>query len=168
MDRIEIESISTLDDAIDVQLKQIKSFKLYKRDLIVGLLFGLLLAGVIFYFDRSLQERPLGLIFIYLIYSFLFLILYRWDLKNRVKKLLKESRGDKPIKIKYIVDKDEISYIDDKLKITKMWSDLDKIEPFDEKSEYIDIFFKDKSLFRVPLKDFKSTHTKEEILDYFS
>ncbi len=100
----------------------------------------------------------------FLIYTILYLYIYNLQLKKRVRAVIKDSNGVDPIDASYFLSNEEIIYQTDSLTIKQGWDKLEDIVY--DGDESIDLYFKNKSLFSIPLKDMSLDHTKEEIVSF--
>jgi hypothetical protein len=162
---MKIQCESTIDEAVDAQIRLLKTSKVFKKFRLYEFIWvPILFIG--FYFGIP-DERNIKLIFAF-IASISFIIIHlathKKTLKKRIQKLIVEQLGtDKPVQCEYEFSQDALIFRKLGTEIRFNW---DSVKEIIENEEDIEFRIDKGGIAIIPNRIFISAHQKEEWLKF--
>ena len=161
---MKIAYMSTLDDAIALQMKLAMSLKTIQKSKYVGLL-GMPLFFVFVYVTESSKDiwGRIGIsLLIACVYGGLYLLLYRSTFRRNIQKIIIEARGTKEdVPAEYELTDDQLIYRESGRSVA---FDLDSVVDIEEDDRAIFVQFKNKGMALLPDRIFKDENQKDKWL----
>jgi len=161
---MKIQYMSTLDDAVAVQMKLAMSLKTTQRNKLIGLLGAPLFFGFVYLSesDKEIWVRIGISLFIACVYIGLYLIFYKHSYRNYIKKVLIETRGtEEDIPAEYELTDNQLIYKENGYSVA---FDLNSIVSIEKNDKSIIIQFKNKGIALFVNRIFKDDNQKHEWL----
>ena len=160
-----IESESTIDEAVECQMRLFERTSVAKSQMRLALILALLMF-LAFYFGIP-DEQSVKLAFASVAsvgFVIVFWVIRKPFVRWQIRRVLVEQRGtDKPVFDEIIFDEEGISYRQLGIEIRMSWAIISKIE---EDENYIEISAGKRGLVLISQNDFPTTSEKEEWLQF--
>lgn len=162
---MKIQFESTIDEAVDVNLRGIKLLRTARRSFWEGLICALVLfAGFFFFLPDTLLVKLIFAVMAGVLFIVLYLFSYKKILKSRIKKLLIEQFGtDKPVPCEYEFDDEGLVFRRLGTTIKFQWN---KATEINENAREVEIIFGKSGISVLPNRIFKDEREKDEWLGF--